>query len=346
MSELRISRLCKSAMIVAAGMALFAPAGAVGQTMPASAPASPPVSSGGKLPDANRPLGQPIRVEIGMHALRLTSLDVPNNQFSLDFWLWFRWKDDTRKPYETFELANGKIDSRQIERIEKVGDVNYACLRVQATLTCFWNVARFPLGRQKLAIEIEDNDLEADQLIYVADRGNCGVDGDFRVPGWAYQGFSADVLTHDYATNYGDPRHPSGKETFFSRPVFTLDLVRADVLHSFKVFSGLYLSALVAFTVFFVKPEYRLALTVGAVFAVVSSHTVISAYLPEAGVLTLADKLHLVTAGVILVSLFETAYSLHLCHRNLDQKSKRLDRMTFYITAPLFIAANVWLLIG
>ena len=85
-----------------------------------------------------------------MHALRLTALDVPNDQFSLDFWLWFRWKDDARKPYETFELTNGRIDSRQIERVDKVGDVNYACLRVQATFTCFWNVARFPLGRQKL----------------------------------------------------------------------------------------------------------------------------------------------------------------------------------------------------
>jgi hypothetical protein len=301
---------------------------------------------GGKLPDANRPHGQAIRVEIGMHALRLTSLDVPNNQFSLDFWLWFRWKDDARKPYETFELTNGKIDSRQIERIDKVGDVNYACIRVQATFTCFWNVERFPLGRQKLAIEIEDNDLEADQLVYVADSENCGVDGNFRVPGWICERLWTDVLTHDYATNYGDPRHPTGKQTFFSRAVFTLDLRRADVIHSFKIFSGLYLAALVAFTVFFVKPEHRLALTVGAVFAVVASHTVISSYMPEAGVLTLADKLHLVTACVILISLFETAYSLHLWHRKLERQSKRVDRITFLITAPAFLAANVWLLIG
>ena len=81
-------------------------------------------------------------------------------------------------------------------------------------------------------------------------------------------------------------------------------------------------------------------------FAVVASHTVISSYLPQVGVLTLADKLHLVTAGVILVSLFETAYSLHLWHRKLEQKSRRIDRITFLITAPVFIATNVWLLIG
>ena len=62
------------------------------------------------------------------------------------------------------------------------------------------------------------------------------------MPGWTYEGLSADVLTHDYATNYGDPRHATGKQTFFSRPVFTLDLCRADVIHSFKIFAGLYLA--------------------------------------------------------------------------------------------------------
>ena len=178
------------------------------------------------------------------------------------------------------------------------------------------------------------------------DRNNCGVDENFRVSGWRYEGFFCDTITNDYSTNYRDPRNPAGKETFFSRAVFALQLHRVSIFHSFKVFSGLYLAALVAFTVFFVKPDQRLGLTVGAVFAVVASHTVISAYLPEAGVLTLADKLHLVTACVILVSLFETAYSLHLYHRHLDARSKRVDRITFWVMAPLFLAINIWLLIG
>jgi hypothetical protein len=295
-------------------------------------------------PDQRREGNEPLPVHIGMHVLRLAGLDITNNQFTLDFWLWFRWQDDSLKPYESFELTNGKIESSHVERVDKVGDVHYACVRVLATLNCFWDVSRFPLSSQELTVEIEDDDLEADQLVYLPDRENCGVDGNLRAAGWALDGFSGETCTHVYTTNYGDPRHSSGKETRFCRSVFSLRLRRADLFHAFKVFGTLYLSALVAFTVFFVKPEHRLPLTVGAVFSVVASHTVLASYLPDAGVFTLADQLHLVTAGLILFSLFETAYSLHLVHTSREGASKRLDRASFLITAPLFLLANAYLL--
>jgi hypothetical protein len=318
----------------------------------AASAADPPASSAPakarcKLPEPAaqcRTASQPARVDVGVHVLRLTSLDITNNLFSLDFWIWFRWTDDTLKPYESFELVNGKIDSRQVERVDKIDGVNYACLRVGATMTCFWRVERFPLCRQELTLEIEDDDLEADDLVYVVDRENSSVEPSFRASGWVYGGMSCTSLTHNYATNYGDPRRAKGQPTQYSRLIFGYQLARADVFHSFKIFSGLYLSALVAFTVFFVKPDHRLPLIVGAIFAVVASHTVISSYLPEAGVLTLADKLHLVTAGMIVLALFETAYSLHLLHKKQERAYRRLDRITFWVTAPVFVLANIWLL--
>jgi len=101
---------------------------------------------------------------------------------------------------------------------------------------------------------------------------------------------------------------------------------------------------LVAFTVFFVKADHRLGLIVGAIFAVVTSHTVVASYLPDAGLLTLADKLHLVTACVILVALFETAYSLHLLHRQREDTARIFDRITFALLAPVFLLVNFLLL--
>ena len=63
----------------------------------------------------------------------------------------------TREELAVLELVNGKIDSRQVERIDKVDGVNYACVRIAATMTCFWEVARFPLCRQRLTVELEDD---------------------------------------------------------------------------------------------------------------------------------------------------------------------------------------------
>ncbi len=339
----RITVMMPAAMGLAALLAAALLAGAAELAQPAPLAEA---TTRWKLPEEaseSRPAKRQIPVHIGMHVLRLTSLDITNNQFSLDFWLWFRWKDDGIKPYARFELTNGKVDFSHVERVDKVGEENYACVRVQATMSCFWNVERFPLSRQKLTIEIEDDDLDADQLVYVADCENCGVDGNFRVAGWRLDGFSSQAIQHDYTTNYGDPRYPARKNTYFSRALFSIDLGRSDIFHSFKIFGGLYLAALVAFTVFFVKPDHRLGLTVGAIFAAVASHTVVASYLPDAGVLTLADKLHLVTAILILISLFETAYALRLMHSNREAAYKRMDRVTFWVIAPLFVVSNVWL---
>ncbi len=322
-------------------------------TYAASAAAPSPsgfdVKAGGKAPSPcaqTRPAGEAKRVCVGMHILRLNSLDITTNQFSMDFWIWFRWMDDDIKPYETFELTNGKIDSCQIERLEKIDGVNYACLRVSATMSCYWEVSRFPLCQQKLTVELEDKDLESCELVYVPDSGNCGVDDSFRAGGWKRNAFTADAATHTYATNYGDPRHKGDTKTLFSRAVFSLQLTRSGLLHSLKTFAGLFLATLVAFTVFFVKPDYRLGLIVGSVFALVSSHVASSNYLPDASVLTLADKLHLVAGVVVVIVMIEAAYAMHLMHKGRESTFRRLDRATFWTTAPLFIIASTLLLVG
>ena len=300
-----------------------------------------------KVPDPTETVrpAAPAVIDVGLYAVRMSSIDITNNQYSIDFYVWFRWKDEALKPYETFELVNGKIDSRQLDCVRRLNGQQYACVRVTATVTKAWDVRRFPLGRQTCTLEIEDSDLEADQLRYVADAGPSGVDAGLDVSGWKVDGCVTDVTTHVYATTYGDIRQRPGKTAQFSRFVFTTEMSRKGIFHSLKIFSGLYMAALVAFTAFFVKPDHRLGVNIGAVFAVVASHTVISSYLPEAGVLTLADKLHLVTAAVIVVALFETAYALHLQHRGRPQSVRRFDRITFWITAPAYLAANAFFLV-
>ena len=314
----------------------------------AAAPSGFDPKTGGKLPDpcTTRPSGPAKQVGIGMHVLRLNNMNIPNNQFSLDLWIWFRWADDNIKPYETFELINGKIDSCQIERVDKFDGVNYACLRVSATMSCFWDVSRFPLSRQKLTVEIEDKDMESHELVYVPDRDSCGVDSTFRAGGWQREGFMADAFTHVYTTNYGDPRHKGEANTRFSRATFTLQLARSGLLHSLKTFAGVFLATLVAFTVFFVKPDYRLGLIVAAVFALVSSHVASAMYLPDASVLTLADKLHLVAGVLVVIVMIEAALALHLMHKGREADFKRLDKLTFWTAAPLFFVVSVLLLVG
>lgn len=311
-----------------------------------SQPASMPVYARAKVPDpAELVPAAPREVCVGIYLMRMTSVDITRNMYSVDFYVWFRWKDEDIKPYETFELINGSIDSRQLDCIRQMGPFKYACVRVTATVSETWDVRRFPLGKQSPSISIEDNDKDVTGLVYLPDTENSAVDDNLKISGWKVERCRCAASGHTYKTNYGYPRTAAPTATF-SRFIFTIDIQRNGLFHSLKIFSGLYMAVLVAFTAFFVKPEHRLGVNIGSVFAVVASHTVISSYLPEVGVLTLCDKLHLVTVGVILVSLFETAYSLHLTHMKHSEASKKLDRTTFWITAPIFLIANILLFLN
>ncbi len=300
-----------------------------------------------KVPDPKEIIPTaPRQVHVGIYLVRMTSVDITRNMYSVDFYVWFRWKGDDLKPYETFELVNGTIDSRQLDCIRQMGECKYACVRVSATLSETWDVRRFPLGKQSPSITIEDDDKDITGLVYVPDTENSAVDDGLQISGWKVESCRCGVTGHTYKTTYGYPRSAGATAATFSRFIFTLQIQRNGLFHSLKIFSGLYMAVLVAFTAFFVKPEHRLGVNIGSVFAVVASHTVISSYLPEVGTLTLCDKLHLVTVAVILISLFETAYSLHLYHVKHLEASRRIDRITFWIVAPIYLIANIWLFLN
>jgi hypothetical protein len=84
--------------------------------------------SGGREADPRR--GRDIRQQI-------LALDLKGNQFTADFYGWFRWKGDA-KVFDTFDLANGRITSRTgIVKKDLDGGVHYASARILATITKF-----------------------------------------------------------------------------------------------------------------------------------------------------------------------------------------------------------------
>ncbi|MBI2340552.1 MAG: hypothetical protein HYU99_09360, partial [Deltaproteobacteria bacterium] len=52
-------------------------------------------------------------VYIGVYMNQIPSLSLKDNQFTADFWIWFRWKGDDIKPVESFDLVNGHIESKE-----------------------------------------------------------------------------------------------------------------------------------------------------------------------------------------------------------------------------------------
>lgn len=291
---------------------------------------------------------EPAKVTVGSYVNQITGVNLRENLVSVDFYIWFRWDDDSINPLETFELMNGKIESRTPTPIRKLKDTNYGQARVQAVLNQPWDVKKFPLDRQLIRLEIEDSDMTADQIVYVPDVDNSTVNPDIAIPGYAIEDGSVNVKTHMYKTNYGDITLPKNHESVYSRYTQNIVLDRPDSIYYLKTFSTIFISSLVAFLAFLVKPvdlDPRFGLGIGGLFAVVASYFIIAGELPHSSGFTLSDRINLASMGMIFLSLMQSALSLMVYERSVA-KSVLLDRASLIVFPVVYALLCYWLTVA
>ncbi len=287
---------------------------------------------------------RPEHVYVGIYLNQITTISLKDNQFIADFYIWFRWKDKDLNPLASFDVVNGHIESREGVYQNKLNGFNYGVCRVVATIKKFWDISRFPLDNHTLTIEIEDNDNEEFKLKYIPDTENCGIDPQVQVPGWKVETTYARVSAHTYKTNYGDISLPTNNASIYSRFIFSINIIRPGYGYFFKLFFTVFVAALVALIALFIKPtdlDPRFGLGAGALFAAVASEVVIASLLPDTNIMTLTDKLHIVSIFFIFLTIAESIVSLRLFTSGKEELSKRLDRICFYVFLAVYGVLNL-----
>ncbi|MEO5916410.1 MAG: hypothetical protein ABIS50_19395 [Luteolibacter sp.] len=272
----------------------------------------------------------PTEVTVGTYVNQIYAMNLKENVFTVDFYIWFRWKGNTVNPIETFELMNGKIEEKKLVPTRDIGDEHYAQARITAVINKFWDVSRFPLDSHDLTIFIEDQDNDITRLRYVADAQNTGFDKDLKVLGYKVTGSQPSITDNHYNTNYGDISLPVGNESIYSRYGYAVLASRAGYSYFLKLFSTIFISAMVGFLAFLVKPvdlDPRFGLGVGALFAVVASTFIISSELPDSDRMTMADRINTASMVMIFLSLIQSAIALKIYERSENGRltANRLD---------------------
>lgn len=286
---------------------------------------------------------KPAEVHAGIYVSRIYGMNLRENQFSADFYLWFRWKKADLKPYETFEVVNGHVESKELIYQDRLDDSYYTVSRVSATVTKFWDVRRFPLDNHIMTIEIEDSQDEDFKQVYLADKDNSKYDPQVQVPGWDIKMGKGEIASHLYTTNYGDITLPTNSESSYSRFIYSLFIERPGYEYFLKMFLSVFVATLISFLAFLIKPtdlDPRFGLGIGAIFAAVASQYVVSSSLPETNVMTLADKLHILSIIFIFVSLFESTLSLRIFYKGKEELSKSMDRMSLVLCLIIYLAGD------
>lgn len=270
----------------------------------------------------------PQQVLTGVYLMNLYDVDLDDNSFYADFYIWFKWK--------------GRIDPTGIEfvnEVEKWGKTmepfedsiitlkdgwKYQGFRVEGRFSQPFLLERFPLDRHALQIHIEHPDYPADSLVYLPDTTSAPV---FHRPelvlaGWDILGDSLLPGTHDYGTDFGNPDLPSGN---FSDFVYSLSLTRPVSYFILKLLLPLTIVLLAALGALLFFPSFvdaRISLPVGSLLTAVFLQQSYSNALPDVGYMVLMDKIYLLAYLLIAAVMLQLIVTGNVLSRH---KKKAFD---------------------
>lgn len=249
------------------------------------------------------PQADPAVVEVGIYLSDIPSITFKEKKFQVDFKVFFRWEDGAINPAETFEIVNGHIDNKELVVTKKVGSMNYALVRVEATIHRNFDMSRYPMDAQAIKIQMEDR---SGRLVYQEDKANSDTNPKISVPGWVLGKAETYASTTKYKTTYGDPSLASGSVSVVPRLTMAVAMQRAGNAFLVKNFSLMILAAYCAFAAFLVRADHidaRLAFSLSAVFIASNTQGLLAASLPDGEGLTLGDVFYQTTVLFIVLSV-------------------------------------------
>ena len=304
------------------------------------------LESGLEPKDAELPPGAaPVEVHTGVYIDRIVELSVKETGWTVDFYVWFRWKGDAVNPGEDFSVIDGWIEEKQKEAELVEGDEHYERYRVVARISKFFDVTRFPVEEHLLTIDIELASKLRSEAILVPDLENCGISSRVKIPAFKRTKVAAVEKPHLYKSSLGDPRLSSGNRAIRSQFRYGIWVQRDGWGFFFKMFQGLFASLAVALAAFFIKPtdvDPRFGLGVGAFFASMANSYVTSSLIPDTGVMTLADIINGLAMATIFLTIVQSVVSLYL-YDILEQEelSRRFDKWSVWTFGFGILLVNV-----
>ncbi|HVO30338.1 MAG TPA: hypothetical protein VMV18_06365, partial [bacterium] len=184
-----------------------------GKATPAPTPAATPT------PEAVKPEKpkEPEKVTVGVYLKQLPDIDVKTNTYTMDFYLWFRWKGDI-DPTKSFEFVNG-IEPNNTSKVAAYTDdsgnakpdtlpdgSSYQTYHVQGKFSHPFNLKDYPFDEQDVMIELEDAQHALSDIVYVDDKEQTAIEPHINIPGWTMSAAKTSTSETLYKTTFGDTR--------------------------------------------------------------------------------------------------------------------------------------------
>ena len=332
-------------LLLTIGLLMAIPLPGIGET----ASSSPE----GSLPTPSAIASEPFRVQVGLYILDIAKMDLKENQFFADFYIWYKWKDTASFTWspEGIEFMNGQIEFASKIATDTLGDLCYASQRIKGYFRGKFNLQTYPFDTQTLPISLEDNQNPFKKLILEPDPNNPDIrkwiESSVQVPDWEIKDASIVSDVHRYGTDFGDSFTTKEKVTDYSRFHFQVQLKRLFIPHLIKFIIPLIVIAGMAYLVFFINAkefEAQCGICVTALLTAVALHTSQANALPAVGYLVISDKIFILFYIVIYSALMQTVIANNYAKTGRIEVAAKMDRIFAIAYPALLILGGLFLM--
>ncbi|MEO6317127.1 MAG: hypothetical protein ABIU63_12970 [Chitinophagaceae bacterium] len=297
----------------------------------------------GQVPAAVIP--PPDTVTAGIYITSIHDIDFKQKEYTINCWLWLKYKNRAFNFAQNLEVPTAKTVTRSFDTTTYNDDGSvYMIMKLQCIMKDSWKIENFPFDSQRLRFFIENSQYDSSKLVFKADTVGDHFDRKYALNGWVVDTCRLQTTIKKYATAFGDDSQPEPRAAYGQFRVI-LDITRDAGSLFWKMFLGMYIAFLIAYTCFYIHADgidSRFGLSVGALFAAIGNKYIIDSALPESTSFTLVDTLHGLTLFFIFCVVACTTYSLRLVKKGKQKNAARFDMIAAQVLLILYIGLNIF----
>jgi hypothetical protein len=357
--------LCLLALVLAlsAGDALAAPPPAASASASGSGSAAAPADA---APPRKKPDGAaPIKVYVGYHVISIRSVALNAQSFFADFYMRFRFSgvdDDTAKTIENSKgFMNGKPDTETVATPEKMigDDTRYICWREQGTFTFDARLQKYPFDTQELDIVLENEDMEAKDMVFVNDtetyvrsgqtKNLWAIRSDVEIPEFHLKKVNLSVDDSLYKTDFGDTSPgEKGGESHYSRASIKMYFQRDFMPYVYKILIPLAVIIAMAYIVFFLPAKEvstATGITITALLSCIAFNVTVAQNMPDVGYLVVSDKFFIASYFLVFLTLVQNVTTYALDEKGKGELAEKIEKTARYAFPILYVGMFGYLLL-
>ena len=295
------------------------------------------------------------KVTVGVFINDLQDIDLASENFTVDFYLWMRWKNPKIDPWLTIESMNsegtqnttssgtGGLTGEPLSDapLDMPDGSKYMVLRYQGVFSRKMNLEKYPFDTQVLEMVFEDKDYDTSKLEYVQDTTPVAINdsGAMSIPGYLLGQPTMTIVPHKYPTNFGDIS--ANPDTRYSRVVIALPVTRDVLPYLVKLVLPIFIVILITSLIYLLPArleDARAGIGITAMLTIVALQWNTDASLPSVDYLTMLDVIYIVSMVYILGAM---AYTTLASRRNRAEMAQaltaRLDRRVGLISLVVYL---------